>query len=160
MGGRAGPGVERKRKPSGGRPRHAAQEQYAAGRLLADEQQERSVGLELGGERAVVPGLGRLLSVMMGLNLVLFVFNLIPVWPLDGGTVAAGVPLTHAAPPIPSPFASATPVEGDTIQPLDQDRWIQRSSTLDLAQALRTFQELRRWNLALIRTLSTGEIGC
>ena len=26
-----------------------------------------------------------------GLNLVLFVFNLIPVWPLDGGTVLAGV---------------------------------------------------------------------
>jgi hypothetical protein len=45
-----------------------------------------------------------------------------------------------------------------TIQPLDQDRWLQRSSTLDLAQALRTFKELRRWNLALIHTLSEGDL--
>lgn len=39
----------------------------------------------------VLEGAGRFLSVMLGLNLVLFVFNLIPVWPLDGGTVLAGV---------------------------------------------------------------------
>jgi Zn-dependent protease len=45
---------------------------------------------------AAVPGgaaeaLGRLLSVMLGLNLLLFVFNLIPFPPLDGGSVAAGL---------------------------------------------------------------------
>jgi len=36
-------------------------------------------------------GLGRFLSVMLGLNLLLFVFNLIPFPPLDGGAVAAGL---------------------------------------------------------------------
>jgi Zn-dependent protease len=36
-------------------------------------------------------GLGRLLSVMLGLNLLLFVFNLIPFPPLDGGAVASGL---------------------------------------------------------------------
>jgi len=33
--------------------------------------------------------------------------------------VSAGVPLTHATPPIPNPFASADYVEGDTIQAVD-----------------------------------------
>jgi Zn-dependent protease len=36
-------------------------------------------------------GAGRLLSVLMGLNLVLFVFNLIPMPPLDGASVLAGL---------------------------------------------------------------------
>jgi len=33
--------------------------------------------------------------------------------------VGAGVPLTHAAPPIPTPFASADHIEGDAIQAFD-----------------------------------------
>ena len=36
------------------------------------------------GSGGALEGAGRFLSVMLGLNLVLFVFNLIPVWPLDG----------------------------------------------------------------------------
>ena len=36
-------------------------------------------------------GLGRLLSVMFGLNLLLLIFNLIPVPPLDGSAVLAGL---------------------------------------------------------------------
>jgi Zn-dependent protease len=51
-------------------------------------------------DRLVVPaqespgaaeGLGRLLSIMLDLNLLLFVFNLIPVPPLDGASVLAGL---------------------------------------------------------------------
>lgn len=38
-----------------------------------------------------VEALGRLLSIALGLNLLLFVFNLIPVPPLDGAAVMAGL---------------------------------------------------------------------
>ena len=36
-----------------------------------------------------------------------------------GGTVGTGVPLTHAAPPIPAPFAASRPVEEETIRACD-----------------------------------------
>ncbi len=39
----------------------------------------------------LMDGAGRFLSVMFGLNLLLFVFNLIPVPPLDGAGVLAGL---------------------------------------------------------------------
>ena len=45
------------------------------------------VGLNNG----IAEGAGRMLSVLMGLNLVLFVFNLIPMPPLDGASVLAGL---------------------------------------------------------------------
>lgn len=35
---------------------------------------------------------------------------------MAGGVVGAGTPLTHAAPPIPSPFGSAEPVEHDRLR--------------------------------------------
>ena len=40
---------------------------------------------------AGVEAFGRLLSIALGLNLLLFVFNLIPVPPLDGAAVVAGL---------------------------------------------------------------------
>ena len=39
----------------------------------------------------IVDGLGRFLSVLMGLNLILGVFNLLPFPPLDGVSVVAGI---------------------------------------------------------------------
>jgi Zn-dependent protease len=39
----------------------------------------------------VIDGVTRLLSIMLDLNLLLFVFNLIPVPPLDGSAVLAGL---------------------------------------------------------------------
>jgi Zn-dependent protease len=42
-------------------------------------------------ENGFAEGAGRMLSVLMGLNLVLFVFNLIPMPPLDGASVLAGL---------------------------------------------------------------------
>jgi len=66
---------------------------------------------DIGFDRLVVPAgeaagavdaLGRLLSIALGLNVLLMVFNLIPVPPLDGAAVLAGVapfvrPLRDAA---------------------------------------------------------------
>ena len=43
------------------------------------------------GATGLAEGAGRFLSVMFGLNLLLFVFNLIPVPPLDGAAVLAGL---------------------------------------------------------------------
>jgi len=43
------------------------------------------------GTASIVDGAGRFLSVVMGLNLILGVFNLIPVPPLDGVSVLAGL---------------------------------------------------------------------
>ena len=43
------------------------------------------------GAAGLAEGAGRFLSVMFGLNLLLFVFNLIPVPPLDGAAVLAGM---------------------------------------------------------------------
>jgi Zn-dependent protease len=42
-------------------------------------------------ENGIAEGLGRLLSVMFGLNLLLFLFNMIPMPPMDGAAVLAGV---------------------------------------------------------------------
>ena len=55
--------------------------------------------IEMGFDRLVAPvseqpgvlePFGRLLSILLGLNVLLFVFNLIPVPPLDGASVLAG----------------------------------------------------------------------
>jgi Zn-dependent protease len=43
------------------------------------------------GSGGVFEGAGRFLSILFGLNLLLFLFNLIPVPPLDGSAVAAGL---------------------------------------------------------------------
>ena len=42
-------------------------------------------------QTAIFEGLGRLLSIMLVLNLLLFLFNLLPLPPLDGASVLAGV---------------------------------------------------------------------
>jgi len=39
------------------------------------------------------------------------------------------------------------------IQPFDQDKWARHYSACTAAEALEVFSSLRRWNLALIRTL-------
>ncbi len=42
-------------------------------------------------DAGALDGLGRFLSVLFSLNLLLFVFNLVPLPPLDGSSVAAGL---------------------------------------------------------------------
>src|SRR5579871_1969915 len=39
------------------------------------------------------------------------------------------------------------------IQPFDQDRWAEQYSAYDASAALAVFAAMRRWNLALIRSL-------
>lgn len=43
------------------------------------------------GEGGALEGLGRLFSIMLSLNAVLFVFNLIPLPPMDGASIVAGL---------------------------------------------------------------------
>jgi Zn-dependent protease len=57
---------------------------------LALPQFDRLVGAAVGAG-GVAEGLGRFLSIMLGLNLLLFLFNLIPFPPLDGASVVAGL---------------------------------------------------------------------
>ncbi|MBZ5640497.1 MAG: site-2 protease family protein [Acidobacteriia bacterium] len=45
----------------------------------------------MAGTPAVVDGLGRMLSILLVLNLVLLVFNAIPLPPMDGASVLAGI---------------------------------------------------------------------
>ncbi|HYL37333.1 MAG TPA: DinB family protein [Bryobacteraceae bacterium] len=45
------------------------------------------------------------------------------------------------------------------IQPFDQEKWAVRYSAYDLAGALAVFSAVRRWNLALIRSAGSGELG-
>lgn len=44
----------------------------------------------VGGQSSIWDGVGRLCSVMLTLNLVLFLFNLLPLPPMDGASVLAG----------------------------------------------------------------------
>jgi uncharacterized damage-inducible protein DinB len=43
--------------------------------------------------------------------------------------------------------------DNPTIQPFDQEKWAAVYAAYDFASALETFSALRRWNLALIRSL-------
>lgn len=43
--------------------------------------------------------------------------------------------------------------DNPTVQPFDQEKWAAVYGTYDLESALETFSALRRWNLALIRSL-------
>ena len=47
--------------------------------------------------------------------------------------------------------------EHHMVQPFDQERWAQRYAALDTQQALRVFSGLRRWNLALLQTVSPAD---
>jgi Zn-dependent protease len=42
-------------------------------------------------EAGILEALGRFLSVTLALNVLLLIFNLVPIWPLDGGSVTAGL---------------------------------------------------------------------
>lgn len=44
--------------------------------------------------------------------------------------------------------------DNPTIQPFDQEKWATTYGAYDLASALEVFSALRRWNLALIRSLN------
>ena len=44
-----------------------------------------------------------------------------------------------------------------TIQPFDQDAWSKPYSSLPAREAWETFSALRRWNIALLDTLSSAE---
>jgi uncharacterized damage-inducible protein DinB len=43
------------------------------------------------------------------------------------------------------------------IQPFDQNKWAQPYPTQDAEAALRTFEALRQWNVALLETLTPGQ---
>jgi DinB superfamily len=45
-------------------------------------------------------------------------------------------------------------LDNHTVQPFDQDLWAERYAAYDAQQSLETFTALRKWNLALIRTLT------
>jgi len=45
-----------------------------------------------------------------------------------------------------------------TIQPFDQDAWAKSYSTLSGPAALETFSALRRWNIALLDTVSPADL--
>lgn len=62
------------------------------------------------GTPALVDGLGRLLSVIFALNLILGTFNLMPFPPLDGGAVLAGI-----VPPIRSLYQRVQAVPSATF---------------------------------------------
>ena len=47
--------------------------------------------------------------------------------------------------------------EHHMIQPFDQGLWAKRYATLNAQQALAVFSGLRRWNLALLQTLSPAD---
>ena len=44
------------------------------------------------------------------------------------------------------------------IQPFDQDQWGKRYDTCDLEAALEVFGALRKWNLALIRSVTAADL--
>ena len=43
------------------------------------------------------------------------------------------------------------------IQPFDQEKWAEPYAALDMQQALGAFSGLRRWNLALLQTVSPAD---
>lgn len=49
-------------------------------------------------------------------------------------------------------------LDNHTVQPFDQDAWATNYEAYDADQALATFLALRNWNLALIRTLTPGQL--
>jgi Zn-dependent protease len=70
-----------------------------SGVFVAPERVRARHLVESAGDNAILAGAGDLLSVLLVLNVLLFVFNMLPVPPLDGGTVITGVlPERLAAP--------------------------------------------------------------
>lgn len=48
--------------------------------------------------------------------------------------------------------------DNPTVQPFDQEKWASAYSAYDLPAALETFAALRRWNVALIRSLKADAL--
>jgi DinB superfamily len=55
-------------------------------------------------------------------------------------------------------YRQALAEDNHVVQPFDQDKWAGSYAAYDAAQALDTFAALRRWNLALIRTLTPEQM--
>ena len=49
-------------------------------------------------------------------------------------------------------------LDNHTVQPFDQDLWAKTYAIYDAEQALATFNALRNWNLALIRSLTPEQL--
>jgi Zn-dependent protease len=60
------------------------------GQVIYHGQIDRLV-MPVAGSAAWLEGLGRLCSILLSLNLVLFVFNIIPLPPMDGSAILAGL---------------------------------------------------------------------
>jgi hypothetical protein len=55
-------------------------------------------------------------------------------------------------------YRQAIADEDHTVQPFDQDRWARSYAVYGAQEALETFSVLRRWNLRLIRSLTSEQL--
>ena len=55
-------------------------------------------------------------------------------------------------------YRQALGEENYVVQPFDQDKWAKAYAAYSAEQALSTFNVLRNWNLALLRTLTTEQL--
>lgn len=55
-------------------------------------------------------------------------------------------------------YRQALGEQDHVVQPFDQDKWAKSYAAYDTAQALATFETLRKWNLALLKTLTPEQL--
>jgi hypothetical protein len=55
-------------------------------------------------------------------------------------------------------YRQALGEDNHVVQPFDQDKWAKSYAAYDTAEALATFAALRKWNLTLLRTLTSAQL--
>ena len=56
-------------------------------------------------------------------------------------------------------YRQALAEQNHTVQPFDQDLWAKSYAVYGAEEALETFSALRRWNLTLLRSLTSEQLG-